>query len=135
MDFRNRIRSAIDRRSEPLVVPEWGITEADGCTLFGLTAEQRGKLEKLVTDVQQGKRDGSDVQAWAIVFSAHGPHGVPLLESTDVPMLKGKDAAVISRLFKDIAALSGLSQDAVSEAKEELKNGQTSALLSSSPAT
>jgi hypothetical protein len=125
MSLVDRIRTAVDRQSRPLVVPQWRVVEEDAAVLLSLTARQRQVLEGMFRkDTHGNVTNSAAIPARAIVLSAHDADGKPIFGEADVAWLQDKSGQVIADLFKVIADISGMSAEGVKDAE---KNSQSTA--------
>lgn len=114
------ILAADDIGTEYIEVPEWGGT----VKLTALTGEQRNKIGALMR--AEGKRIGEDTavaffQMRIVAASMIDEAGKRLFNQSDVEKLAKKSGAALSRVYAACAKLSGLGDEEVEEAKEELK--------------
>lgn len=114
------ILDADDIRSEYVEVPEWGGT----VKVVGLTGEQRNKVGALMR-VEAKKTSEDDALAFfqmRIVAAAMvDEDGKRLFSQNDVVKLAKKSAGAIQRVYEVAAKLAGIGDDALEEAKADLK--------------
>lgn len=114
------ILDADDIRSEYVEVPEWGGT----VKVTGLTGEQRNKVGTLMR-AEAKKTNEDDALAFfqmrIAAASMIDEEGKRLFSQNDVAKLAKKSAVAIQRVYDAAARLSGIGEEAIEEAKEDLK--------------
>lgn len=105
---RDQILGADDLQGETVDVPEWG----GKVRLRVLSLEERLEFE----DAQTGTATASDdVMAHMVARSIVGPGDEPLFKASDIPALKRKSSAVVSRLFERLLHLNGMTDSDIEE--------------------
>lgn len=117
-ELRKRALEADDIEAEVVDVPQWGIK----LEVRGLTSKERAKLLRTST-----KPDGSiDFDKWfpdLVIATAYDPEtGEQVFEQADRDALNGKSGAAIQNLVEVASRLSGLGEQDVQAAKEELSS-------------
>ena len=120
---RDGILAMLDRRREPVEVPEWGGTvyvqslsgrERDEFSLSLMGPDRRPDMTKLPGMKQR-----------LLVLTIVDDHGVRLFSDEDADALGEKDPDVIDRIWTVANRLAGLGHTAVPDAAVALGNGQS----------
>lgn len=125
--LRDLILASVDRKLEPLEVPEWNVT----VYLRELSAEQVSRYRSIaVGAVNAQTREVIDpvalmnVGAQVVVWGLCDADGKRLFSDADLVALGEKNANVIDRLSTQILRLSGLGRT-VSAAKKNFETSQS----------
>lgn len=111
------IEAVDDRKHEDVHVPEWNGT----VRVIGLSGEDRDAYEASFVDAK-GKPATQrlrNIRAKLLVKCLVDAKGNRLYTDDKAQVLGAKNGAVIDRLFDVARRLSGIGQDAVSEAKKD----------------
>lgn len=114
------ILDADDIVAEYVEVPEWGGT----VKIMGLSGEARNRVGALMR--AEGKKTSEDealafFQMRVIAASMVDEDGKRLFSQNDVHKLAAKSAGALQRVYDACARISGLSETAVEDAKQDLK--------------
>ena len=125
----NQIREAADLATEQYEVPEWGVT----LELRSMSSRQRSAF----ADIRQSA-DGEEaeeltakgvasVMIYAILVCAHDPNtGEPVFDvAEDMDWIVDKSAGVIDRVGTRCLIVSGLTQEAESDAGKDSSGSPT----------
>lgn len=125
MSLKEKILAADDLPREPLVVPEWGITEEDGGFIRGLTGSEldayQASFRKFRGNTQTITL--SDMRSRLVASCLIDGDGNRVFSDKEVRDLGKKSGKVLDRLYDDAARLSGLSEQAQEELAENFVNG------------
>lgn len=113
----DQIINADDRAHEDVAVPEWG----GEVRVIGLSGTDRDAYEAAMVDAK-GKPATQRLQNFRSKLVAKclvDETGARLFTDDKVKALGAKNGAVIDRLFDTARRLSGMSQDAVDEGKDD----------------
>lgn len=127
----DQIFAADDLTLKPVEVPEWGGT----VYVRPLGGDERDAYEASMT-IQKGPELESNpvgMRARLVVRGVTDANGVRLFKDNDAPRLGQKNAAVLDRLFDEIAELSGLSASSVEDAEKNSESDPSDASTSSEP--
>lgn len=116
------IEAVDDRKYEDVHVPEWNGT----VRVIGLSGEDRDAYEASFVDAK-GKPATQrlrNIRAKLLVKCLVDAKGNRLYTDDKAQVLGAKNGAVIDRLFDVARRLSGIGQDAVSEAKKDSEPDQ-----------
>lgn len=102
---KQAILAAQDLKSEDVAVTEWG----GEVRVRTLTGTERDAFESsLVQD--GGKRDLSNLRARLLSLAIVDENGARLFSEADIPLLGGKSAAALDRLFEVAQRLNGIGE-------------------------
>lgn len=107
---REAILGADDLRTETVEVPEWG----GSVTIRTMTGSDVDALQSVLAE-PDGRRRFRDALLVATVVD---DNGAPLFAPADVPALRTKAAAALSRVANASMRLNGLSSEAVESAEK-----------------
>lgn len=125
---RDQILRAVDIKTEPCEVPEWG-----GRVLVrGLSGTERDQYELSIIVGKGNNRDVNmrNARAKLVVLTCVDPAGQRLFSEEDVRALGKKSALALQRVFDLARKLSGLSDTDLDELTENFENGQGDDLFS-----
>ena len=115
-ELRKTILESEDIQTEIVPVPEWNGVKVE---VRGMSARERSKLLKRAT----AGGGELDLERWfpeLIIATVFDPEtGDKVFEPADRDALNGKNGAAISRITDVASRLSGLSDNAVEEAKQD----------------
>lgn len=111
--LKNTIFAALDARTEPVEVPEWGVT----LYVKTMTGSERAAF---ITKAEDARKSNNplDAVAWLVVMTAAEANGQRLFSDDDFGKVNGKSANVLDRISTASAKLNGLTDGAVDEAKK-----------------
>jgi hypothetical protein len=120
---RDQILSAPDIVKELVSVPEWG----GDVYVKGMTGAERDNYEASVVTIRGKHRDFnlSNIRAKLVSASVCDEKGARLFTDADVKALGSKSSAALQRVFEVAQRLSGLTDAAVEELADALKNDQS----------
>lgn len=126
MDYlsRDQILGADDLTRATVDVPEWGGT----LLVRALTGAERGRLESGALK-QRGAavafqpQSLETVRGLVVSMAAIDAEGRQLFTFRDVVALSEKSGAALERVFDVVAALSGITEAAISELTEDFDSG------------
>jgi len=121
---RGQILQAEDLERREVAVPEWGGT----LLVRALTGAERGRIEadslrQNGRGVQFQPQSIETLRAKVVAMAAIEEDGTPVFTLRDVEALAGKSGAVLERVFDVVAAMSGISEEAVSELTANFEPG------------
>lgn len=113
MSLRDKILACDDIQRELVEVPEWGVI----IEVRGMSGQDRAGM----MDIQQdGSLKASAVYVDAVIKASYDPDsGERLFGESDRDALLTKSAGALDRIAEVAMRLSGLSQEAVDEAKRQ----------------
>jgi hypothetical protein len=117
--LRERILAAKDIASEPVHVPEWGVT----VTVRGLTGSERDRIEALLTD-EKGRVDRSRAGDFRATFAAMAivdEGGRRVFSDADIKALGEKSSTALQRVFDAAVRLSATRPGDVDGIADDLK--------------
>lgn len=126
---REQIQAAQDIGTETVSVPEWG----GDVRIRGLSAKQRGLIVKRTTTVDKDGKVNSDfnqMQLLVVLVGCVDEDGHRLFSEADAEWLREKSAKALFRVFKTIAALSGMDGEAEEAAAKNSESTPSDDLLS-----
>ncbi len=130
MNVRDRIFAANDTKREgPLEIPEWGIVKEDGVYACSLSVGEHNRIENEYAkrkDEHGSIKDVDGLREMAVVFGLRYADGKPVFIASDIKELASRNSQVVTRLSSLVLKLSGMSAEGQNEARDVLKNGQTS---------
>jgi len=113
MLLRDKILAAKDIQDEVVDVPEWGVK----LLVRGLTGRQRARLLQNAVDAN-GNVDLERIYPELVIYSVYDPEtGEQVFKPADRDALADKSGAALERIAQVAMRLSGLSANAVKEAK------------------
>lgn len=107
MALKDKIFAAEDIRTEPMEVPEWGVT----LHLAPLSGDQRNQYELAYSDNcdENGRlRSTSALEITGLILGCRDEDGQSVFSEKDGAALGKKNSQVITRVFDRIAEISGL---------------------------
>jgi hypothetical protein len=107
--LREQILATTDRKSEAVVVPEWGNAKV---VIKTITAGEREQIENM------REKDGDNptvLRARLLAFALHAEDGNKLFTVDDIPALAERSAPVIIRLNTIAMRLNALTEAAVDD--------------------
>lgn len=102
------ILAANDIVDEEVDVPEWGGT----VLIRGFTKARQMELRRMATDPKTGRVDNERLEMQLFIYGVIDPQFVAA-QATELRM---KSAGALDRVLKRIMAISGMSEESVSEA-------------------
>ena len=120
---RRSILDTTDLKREYVDVPEWGGT----VIIRALTGSERDAYEAEIVGSDGGtsrKFNLANIRARLVARTVIDESGKRLFLDADIPVLGGKSAAVLDRLFTVAQRLSGLSQADVKELADQMGKDQ-----------
>lgn len=113
---REQIVAINDVMITEIDVPEWG----GSVYIKPLSVEQRDAFTDLVMNAE-GKIDSKGFQVKMLLFALVNEQGNRIFTNEDEEFLNKKSTKVIDFLFKKVQQLSGMGDNAITEAKDSLK--------------
>ena len=116
---RGQALSADDTIYAYVDVPEWG---GDGAQVKvrSMTGLERAHLEQMVVGQLKGRMNKREyTQAWAVVQCCVNEDGSQLFEDYDLGPIAEKNASPVSRIWTEIATMSGIVTPDDEEEEEE----------------
>jgi len=112
---KQQIIEAKDLKMEKVFVPEWADGDPEAYVMVkGMTAGMKDKWEmSLIFDNDPNKRDLTDYRAKICIYCMVDDEGNYLFSEADAPILSGKNAATLDRVFDVARKLSGFTKEAV----------------------
>jgi hypothetical protein len=115
MNLRDKILSAVDVQEEILEIKEWG----EKVKIKGVTAADRARILQKSIDIESKSTDFFKLTALTVIYSTYDPEtDKRLFNEKDINALMQKAAKPIEKISQIANKLSGISE----EAKEEAKN-------------
>ena len=116
MTLREKIKGIDDSKKKILVIPEWDNEEIEVRSLSGA---QRGQMfEVCVDDKGNFKRSGTFL--YMVIHCSYDPKsGKLIFQEKDEEWLKDKNASALEKIAMCAMQMSGLSPEAVEEAKKK----------------
>ena len=116
-NLRSKILEADDLSSEVLVIPEWGDAKIE---VRSMTGRDRAGLQK------HFKGDTFDMETWyveLVLATVYDPDtGKRVFDPADRKEIGGKSARALERIAEVATRLSGMTAQAVAEAKDDIKS-------------
>lgn len=125
------ILGAARLKTENVAVPEWG----DGVVVIV------SELSGVARDAYYAKNNGeknvpiSIGQADLLLATVVDESGVPVLDESDIEMLRAQGSAVLDRIVEVAVRINGMQTNAVEDAAKNSEAAQSGDSGSSSPAT
>lgn len=116
MSLKDQILAANDMPSEPVTVPEWGVT----VQMRTLSAYERDAFSQAT--VNGKKMDLSNVRARFVALCMTDDTGARVFSDTEADALGSKSTRIVERLWKVASRLNGMGED---EAEDLAKNSGT----------
>lgn len=134
MGLKDTILGADDLAYEDRDVPEWGVK----VRVHGLTGTDRDAYEARAVAVKRGSQDVElrlqDFRSRLLVKCLHDPEtGERVFDDKDVAKLGRKSGVVIDRLFDVARRLSGMSQEALEDARGNSGSAPSGSSTTGSP--
>lgn len=112
MSLKDRIAAADDLTSEPMDIPEWGVT----VDIKAMTGQARADLLSSFAG-EDGKVDYARTYPDLVIVGTFDPEtGDPVFGPDDTEMLLTKSAVVLERVAQKVMQVNGLGEKAVDEA-------------------
>lgn len=120
MGLREQILAANDVDSEIVHVAAWGVD----VEVRGMSLAMRERIGDIANEAQQAAREGRDIppafSASVIIATAFDPEtGEQLFTADDIPALNAKSAKALGELAAAGSRLSGLTDEAVTDAGKD----------------
>jgi hypothetical protein len=120
-DLRSMILEADDLASEPVEVPEWGVT----VEVRAMDGKTRARFLKNSTG-RDGKVDIERFSADAVIATTYDPEsGDPVFTMADRDALLGKSGRALDRVTRVALRLSGMDRESTDEAVEDFDEAQS----------
>jgi hypothetical protein len=120
MSLKDSIFAADDIPSESVDIPEWGVT----VQVRGMSLQARERIgdiaQKSLADAKAGKDADPVFSASVVVATVFDPDtGEQVFTAADIASINAKSAKVVGRLADIGSRLSGLSEEAQTEAGKD----------------
>lgn len=114
-----QILSAHDLKTETVAVPQWG----GEVIVQELTGGERDAFEQLISEKKQGNGsiDFKGIRATLVALSVVDESGQKIFTKDDIDELDGKSAKALDAIFEVSQKLSGMSKEAIEDAKKPLE--------------
>ena len=114
MSLKDKIKSASDRESRTVTIPEWDVT----VEVRSPTVRERSALIESFSD-DDGKIDYTGMYTSLLIATVYDPEsGEPAFTADDAEMLSEKSGTVVNDLFEVAQEVSGLAEKSVDRAKK-----------------
>lgn len=123
---RDDVKGVSDIKIEPLHIPEWDTPEAEAWVyLRTLSGGERDSFESQIVSVSSDGVQSANLnnaRAKFAVLILCDETGKRLFNSADIPWLTQKNAGALNRIWAKGRTMTGMDEQAVEEATDELKN-------------
>ena len=116
MSLREKILAVKDEKKDSVPCPEWGVD----VPIRSLTAHQMERWWDILNDhAEKGIDPPGGRKASVVMMGCVDENGEDLFKAEDIEVLGKKHPVVISRLFKAIQEISGITQTAAVSAEKK----------------